>query len=65
VPRAPGRCPFGAPLPTTRAIARFYDEISAKGGGRWGNGHPIPDEIVLRRQEVFIAMKELNRKGVA
>jgi 3-hydroxyisobutyrate dehydrogenase-like beta-hydroxyacid dehydrogenase len=25
----------GAPLPTTRAIARFYDEISAMGGGRW------------------------------
>ncbi len=25
----------GAPLPLTRDIARFYDEISASGGGRW------------------------------
>jgi 3-hydroxyisobutyrate dehydrogenase-like beta-hydroxyacid dehydrogenase len=25
----------GAPLPTTRTIAGFYDEIAAMGGGRW------------------------------
>jgi 3-hydroxyisobutyrate dehydrogenase-like beta-hydroxyacid dehydrogenase len=25
----------GSPLPTTRDLARFYDEIAAMGGGRW------------------------------
>ena len=25
----------GTPLPVTETVARFYDEVSAMGGGRW------------------------------
>lgn len=45
-------------------LDRVNRETLAAEGGYFGNGHPIPPELVQRRQRAFDELKALNAKGV-
>lgn len=42
----------------------FSEICRNEAGGYFGNGHPIPQALVDKREEAFALLKELNKRGV-